>query len=64
MNIRDTLRYAGLSPKVKKEAVMSLDEPAPEGIGHPRERPARKPRQPRSTSDTTLTPSPEGAPAS
>ena len=61
VNIRDTLRYAGLSPKVKKEAVMSLDEPAPDGLA--RERPARKPKHPRSTGDATLTPLTEGAPA-
>lgn len=57
VNIRDTLRYAGLSPAVTREAVMSLDEPAPDGSGRPRERPARKQRQPRPVGDTTPPPS-------
>jgi integrase len=44
VNIRDTLRYSHLTPTIKREAVMLLDQ-RPPGAGVPRER-ARRGRPP------------------
>ncbi len=63
VNIRDTLRYAHLTPAIKREAVMMLDEPPPEGSRRPRERSASKPRQPRPAADATQPPRSPSPPA-
>jgi integrase len=55
VNIRDTLRYSHLTPAIKQEAVMLLDEPAP-GAGLPSDRPRRKPKPPRRPVDAPTSP--------
>jgi hypothetical protein len=42
VNIRDTLRYSHLTPAIKTEAVMLLDQPAPTADA-PRDRGRRPP---------------------